>query len=1196
MPTLRNVVTNGYSAPGDLDDHIVAAGDRRLLLVWVACRGTQSNSTLESDLDGALTKVHDETEVGGGALGLDRRIVLFALQDPTVGTHVMTWASDHETQGFVASSKDYIDAASPWEGLNDFEVGDGSSTSVDIGAVEADSLLTDGVSHRSTLATGNMAPGADQTEIAEDDENGTNVHLAVSTQSGADAGVMSYTMPASDSFAHIAVEILHDGGFTATGAVAYPMATVSGTGVQTHTGTGAVAYPMAIVAGAAVHGNPPTVAEHPPIIRATPPTAFSPFGARMLGVGTVAYPMATVVGAGVMLPSGTGAVSYPMATVAGVGVMVPSGTGAVAYPMVTVAGTGTAGLGAGTGAVTYPMVTVSGTGTTSSNPPTVAEHPRVIRPNSQPAFVPVLVVVANPPTVAEHPPVIRMPRPLTAGVVTVLNPPTVAEHPPVIRAPAFRVFDTTAAVSTTIVAVPMTATAELTPPAVRVTVPRSGRSVTLTAKTHEAVTVAGSGGEPVTLESTAAEDVTLTGPGLGSELQSTPDDPPAQSVFITAVPMTASAALLEPSVSSAVEVVAVPMTATAALNLPSVTGGSGSTIDISPGQNIQATINANPSGSVYRLLAGTHRLTNGGSDGTTGIFLKPGDEMFGELDTDGTWLTRLLGSVQLSSWVQDGPRWRHDNVTQSSWDPAHGSRLPWAPHGGPELLTVDGEQFLRVTSTSEVSSMTPFTDPTYGYTYSGSFYFDEGSNQVWIAVNPSGKTIELAYVNKAFGGGSNNIKIRDLEIAYFANRAQLGTVRLDGSSNLTFTGCWVHDSWGRLLHCGPNGYIANNRLSHSGQMGLGLIGNGTVFEYNEVDHNNLQGYNDGWEGGGSKIALRGNFTLRGNYFHHNHGRGIWADIDNWNMIFEYNYCLENWSVGIADELNLPTATNVMTFIRYNVSRLNGWGFAVYIWGSQIQIQNARRHKVYENFAETGSGGRDAITVVQQVRSGPSGGGYPSENNEFYDNTVYFPTSNSGQQGIGAGPRFVDGFDAQHPSVNNFHDNDYFGPSGFTTQNHWKGTNPDTGVGDDINYATWLSQGRGSGSTVTNGAPVRRLTLSGTATSADEGEVRSGGLVLTLTWEDRTDFWNPRIGTDPVVTQEFIDNAFSGSLGEFAEVVANMTITDFNRVDHRVLNITFPATASYDIAASELVSLTIPASSCVRWADLENAGSFTIGTV
>jgi hypothetical protein len=207
-PTARTTVVSDGTAAGALNTHAVAAGDDLLLLVWVALRRTQSNATLSSDLDGALTKVHDIVDDDAGTDGLKRRIVLFALPGPTVGTHTLSVDYDTSEQGYVAASVDFSGANPSWEGLNDNNHGTASSSSIDLGAVEADSLLVDGVSHRATIATGAMSPGADQTEIADDDQSGTNVRLGVSTQSGADGGVMSWTLPASDSFAHLAVEVL----------------------------------------------------------------------------------------------------------------------------------------------------------------------------------------------------------------------------------------------------------------------------------------------------------------------------------------------------------------------------------------------------------------------------------------------------------------------------------------------------------------------------------------------------------------------------------------------------------------------------------------------------------------------------------------------------------------------------------------------------------------------------------------------------------------------------------------------------------------------------------------------------------------------------------------------------------------------------------------------------------------------------
>jgi hypothetical protein len=146
------------------------------------------------------------------------------------------------------------------------------------------------------------------------------------------------------------------GGFTATGAVAYPMATVSGSGTQTHTATGAVAYPVPTVAGTGAMLPSATGAV------AYPMAAVSGSGTQtQTATGAISYPMASVSGSGTQTQSATGAVSYPMATVSGTGAMLPSATGVITYPIPTVSGTG-AQTHTSTGAISYPISTVSGSG------------------------------------------------------------------------------------------------------------------------------------------------------------------------------------------------------------------------------------------------------------------------------------------------------------------------------------------------------------------------------------------------------------------------------------------------------------------------------------------------------------------------------------------------------------------------------------------------------------------------------------------------------------------------------------------------------------------------------------------------------------------------------------------------------------------------------------------------------------------
>ena len=79
------------------------------------------------------------------------------------------------------------------------------------------------------------------------------------------------------------------------------------------------------------------------------------------------------------------------------------------------------------------------------------------------------------------------------------------------------------------------------------------------------------------------------------------------------------------------------------------------------------------------------------------------------------------------------------------------------------------------------------------------------------------------------------------------------------------------------------------------------IGEALVGEGNEIAHNNTRGFDSNWEGGGAKFTFSENLVIRNNFSHHNVGAGLWTDIDNINITFEYNRCEDNTQSGITHE-------------------------------------------------------------------------------------------------------------------------------------------------------------------------------------------------------------------------------------------------------------------------------------------------------
>ena len=111
-------------------------------------------------------------------------------------------------------------------------------------------------------------------------------------------------------------------------------------------------------------------------------------------------------------------------------------------------------------------------------------------------------------------------------------------------------------------------------------------------------------------------------------------------------------------------------------------------------------------------------------------------------------------------------------------------------------------------------------------------------------------------------------------------------------------------------------------------------------------------------------------------------------------------------------------------------------------------------------------------------------------------------------------------------------------------------------------------------------------LSGTLSDgATEAEIVAGGetLVITLTG----DTWEATVGADNAITTALInglDSAQSEANGWDAVVKAGLTHTAVARTSDTIVTITLPAFGSYDITATETITVTVPASALVTSVD------------
>ena len=119
-------------------------------------------------------------------------------------------------------------------------------------------------------------------------------------------------------------------------------------------------------------------------------------------------------------------------------------------------------------------------------------------------------------------------------------------------------------------------------------------------------------------------------------------------------------------------------------------------------------------------------------------------------------------------------------------------------------------------------------------------------------------------------------------------------------------------------------------------------------------------------------------------------------------------------------------------------------------------------------------------------------------------------------------------------------------------------------------------------------------ITGTATTATESDIQSGGKTIIIELTDDT--WVSTVGADNSITDALIagiDSAQSEATGWDAEVKGNMVHGDIVRTSDTVVTITLAAESAYEITADETITVTIPAASLTAAAEVVATPTFDV---
>jgi hypothetical protein len=327
-------------------------------------------------------------------------------------------------------------------------------------------------------------------------------------------------------------------------------------------------------------------------------------------------------------------------------------------------------------------------------------------------------------------------------------------------------------------------------------------------------------------------------------------------------------------------------------------------IVITPQDDASNIIAASPEDSTFFFTAGVHRGVE-----VEGRDLKDGMEFIGEFGAI------LNGSEVLTGWVQDGPRWTLERPYSRNPSELNGDVcLPSDPRCDfLSDLYLDDQPLVHVGSLAEVNQQ-------------GRWHYDFTNGVIYLWDDPTGRTVEIGAAFWAVSTGENpendteDVVVRNLVIEKYASLRQRGAVHGQGGRGWVVENCEIRLNHGTGLTIGSDGMVRNNRINANGQRGLGGSGISILVENNELAGNNYAGYDPQWEAGATKFVKTDGLVVRHNNVHDNLGSGLWTDIDNDDVTFEYNIVDRNSFAGILHEISRRAV------IRYNLVRDNYWGY------------------------------------------------------------------------------------------------------------------------------------------------------------------------------------------------------------------------------------------------------------------------------
>jgi hypothetical protein len=393
--------------------------------------------------------------------------------------------------------------------------------------------------------------------------------------------------------------------------------------------------------------------------------------------------------------------------------------------------------------------------------------------------------------------------------------------------------------------------------------------------------------------------------------------------------------------------------------------GSGPTVAVQPGDDVQSLVNSAGCGSTFMFSPGVY----------SNFSVVPLD--YDQFISSTPKAAILSGATVVSNFVF--------NKTINLWvgkiqltpvsNPMGQCNPGYAGCVHPEDLFFDGTLYRRVNTYTSVVSGSWFLNYTYG--------------NVYLADNPTGHTIEISTTRFAIGGGNiTSVVVNGFTIEKYGSPANNGAIEGIDYYHLTSIPSYnwlienneIRYNHGAGIWLGNQMTVNQNFLHHNGEYGVAGTGNNVTVTNNEIAFNNTVNYLYSW-GAGTKFVQIINLTVTNNYSHDNNGPGLWADIENSNVDIGFNQLTRNRVAGIFHEIGYSAKIhdNTITNDGIDTRGTGPW------WGAGIMVSNSSGVQIYNNTVTNCQNG-----IMEQNKNrgnGSNGLPYLLKNVIVYNNAV-----------------------------------------------------------------------------------------------------------------------------------------------------------------------------------------------------------------